>query len=211
MFTGLIETVGTISDVKVRSNYRVLRIASSLPTSEIEIGESIACSGPCLTVTQVERDWFEVEMSQETLERIVVSKYETGRLLNLERALRVGDRLGGHFVSGHIDGTGNVEYLRPIGDSLELAVNFDVGFDPLVVEKGSIAVDGVSLTVNSVNKGRFTVNLIPHSFSATTLSGVKAGEGVNLEYDLIGKYMLKFSDSARPEGVSVDALIKSGW
>ena len=211
MFTGLIETIGRIVEDKTRSNYRVLRVESALPAAELTLGESIACSGPCLTVTGKAENWFEVEMSQETIARTVTGKYETGRQLNLERALRAGDRLGGHFVSGHIDGVGSVVNLKRIGDSLELSVSFDKCFESLVVDKGSVAIDGVSLTVNQSLGDTLTVNLIPHSVSSTTLADLKARDKVNLEFDLIGKYILKYSKSAETGGLTVDTLTKSGW
>ncbi|MBU0984746.1 MAG: riboflavin synthase [candidate division Zixibacteria bacterium] len=211
MFTGLIETTGRISALASRGNYRVLTVSSTLPSSEIAIGESIACDGACLTVVAVKDASFVVEASQETLERTIVGTYRTGAVLNLERALQVGSRLGGHFVSGHVDTIGKVESLKRIGESLELVVGFATRFDYLVIEKGSIAINGVSLTINTCQPGRLAVNLIPHTAGETTLDSLAGGAGVNLEFDLIGKYVAKMTKAGAVSGVTVDLLKESGW
>jgi len=211
MFTGLIETVGEVTALKQRGNYRVLSIRSALPEDELRIGESIACSGPCLTVVAFEKDIFVVEASQETVARTTLADSSVGTRLNLERALEVGSRLGGHFVSGHIDDTGSLEYGRRVGESWEFAVTYDRRFDPLVIEKGSIAIDGVSLTVNTCRSGWLSVNVIPHTMQATTLGDLKPGGKLNLEFDLIGKYILRMSRSGHPDGLTKDKLLESGW
>ncbi len=211
MFTGLIETVGTIESVTPRGNYHALTIASSLPTEEIAIGDSIACGGPCLTVIEKAKESFTVELSQETAVRVGLGRYKVGARINLERALQVGSRLGGHFVSGHIDTTGEVKRLKAIGQSLDLKIGYDPKHDPLVIEKGSIAIDGVSLTVNECGAGWLSVNLIPHTGAETTLSTLKAGTIVNLEFDLIGKYVIKMQQSPSKSGLTVETLLESGW
>ncbi len=211
MFTGLIETVGKLSAVSSRGNYVVLTVASEIPSAEIEIGESIACDGACLTVVSKTDDQFTVEASQETAEHTILGTYKVGAKLNLERALRVGSRLGGHFVSGHIDCAGSVDYLKPIGESLELAIKHDAEYDQLVIEKGSIAINGVSLTVNKCRSGWFSVNLIPHTAGETTLNAVRSGTAINLEFDLIGKYVSKMKQAGSKTGVTVDSIIESGW
>ena len=211
MFTGIIETVGTIKDLRTRGNYRVLTIASSLPLDQIQLGESIACDGSCLTVVAVNKDAFVVEASQETIARTTLGAYKTGQKINLERALAVGSRLGGHFVSGHIDDTGTVDYIRPVGESIELAIGYDSRFDPFVIEKGSIAINGVSLTVNQCRPGWFAVNIIPHTVKATTLTDIKAGDRLNLEFDLIGKYIVKMAGGKNTTGLTKDKLFESGW
>lgn len=211
MFTGLIETVGVLRGVHSRGNYRVFAIESSLPWEDIELGESIACDGACLTVVEAAEGCFTVEASQETIARTIAGTYAPGARIHLERALQVGSRMGGHMVSGHIDDTGLVEYLRSVGESLELAVCFDPAFDPLVIEKGSVAINGVSLTVNETTPGRLTVNLIPHTASATTLRDLAPGSRVNLEFDMIGKYVLKATGQSDKKGLTIDKLLESGW
>jgi riboflavin synthase len=211
VFTGIIETIGLVAGVKPQGNYRVMTVKSSLPPDEIRLGESIACQGACLTVTGCARDHFEVEISQETAACVDMSRFAIGRRLNLERAVQAGGRLGGHLVSGHVDTIGRVEYLKPIGRSLELAVAFEPAYDALVINKGSVAIDGVSLTVNECRSGQFAVNLIPHTSGATTLAELNAGDPVNLEFDVIGKYILKIQQVRSSQGITLDTLRKSGW
>lgn len=211
MFTGLIETVGRIEELKARGNYTVMTISSALPSDQIVIGESISCDGACLTVVSKDKGRFVVEASQETAEKTTLKHLRVGGMINLERALQVGSRLGGHFVSGHIDCAGSVDYLKPIGDSLELAVKYEAAFDPYVIDKGSIAINGVSLTVNRTRSGWFSVNLIPHTAKETTLEKLKSGDRVNLEFDLIGKYIVKMNTAASKGGLTVDTLLNSGW
>ncbi|MCP4684522.1 MAG: riboflavin synthase [bacterium] len=211
MFTGLIETVGRIEALKSRGNYTVITVSSAIPTEQITIGESIACDGACLTVTSIEADRFVVEASQETAEKTTLRRFRVGGYLNLERALQVGSRLGGHFVSGHIDSTGTVDFFKPVGDSLELAVKYDADFDPYVIDKGSVAINGVSLTVNRTRSGWFSVNLIPHTARETTLDKLSSGSPVNLEFDLIGKYVVKMKTASSKGGLTVDTILNSGW
>lgn len=211
MFTGLVETKGKINEITRRGDYKILVVASSIDTGEIVIGESIACDGACLTVVKIGRDSFSVEASAETMERTKVGQYARGSVINLERAVRMGDRLGGHLVSGHVDDVGKVEHVRRVGRSIELAITFDRKHDPLVIDKGSIAIDGVSLTVNSVQPGRLVVNLIPHTSGATTLADLRAGESVNLEFDMIGKYILKSGRSLKAPALTKKKLFESGW
>ncbi len=211
MFTGLIETVGLSKTIVARGNYSLLTVTSKLPLGEIAIGESIACNGACLTVVAKGRDNFAVELSQETAARVDLTRYRVGQKINLERALRMGDRLGGHLVSGHIDTTGEVDYLKTVGESLELSVRFDPEFDLLVIDKGSIAIDGVSLTINSQQSGRLSVNLIPHTRRETNLSELKAGMVVNVEFDMIGKYLMKRQQLGAARGLTSEILFESGW
>jgi len=211
VFTGLIETIGLVSELKSRGNYFMLTVTSSIPGDRIQIGESIACDGACLTVIGKGNDRFTVEISQETATRVDMGRFRVGSRINLERAVRLGGRLGGHLVSGHVDTVGRVDYLRPVGQSLELAVAFDGQFDPLVIDKGSIAIDGVSLTINRCRSGWLSVNLIPHTVGQTTLSQLKPGDAVNLEFDLIGKYVIKWQQLKASRGVTEETLHESGW
>ncbi len=211
MFTGLIEDVGTITDLHTRGNYRVMTVESRLADDQLQIGDSVDCDGACLTVTEKGHGTFIVEASQETAARTILINYRRGDKLNLERALQVGARLGGHFVTGHIDCTGTVESARMIGESLEIAVSFDKQYDPLVIEKGSIAINGISLTINSERSGWFSVNLIPHSVAQTTIGDFRPGQQVNLEFDLIGKYILKINRSDSSKTLTTDILRESGW
>jgi riboflavin synthase len=211
MFTGLIETVGTLTATRPRGNYKILRILSAFDSKDIEIGESIACDGACLTVVAIQPDAVELEASQETITRTILGGYRIGTAINLERALKVGDRLGGHFVSGHIDDTGVVDYLKPVGESLELAVKFDPSFNNLVVDKGSISINGVSLTVNECRDRWCTVNLIPHTARSTNLEKLRTGAGVNIEFDLIGKYVTKTTGNSKQSGLTFEKLIENGW
>ncbi|HWR84116.1 MAG TPA: riboflavin synthase, partial [Candidatus Deferrimicrobium sp.] len=165
----------------------------------------------CLTVVSVGSGRFSVEASQETVRRTIAPGYKTGSRINLERAIRAGDRMGGHFVTGHVDDTGIVDYVHPVGESLELAVSFAPRFDKLVIEKGSIAINGVSLTVNTVHSGRLSVNLVPFTVKETTLGGLGPGDRVNLEFDLIGKFVLKSRGNIGHSDLTVDKLIETGW
>jgi riboflavin synthase len=211
MFTGLIETVGTIKELKWRGNYRILSITGSFANDKPAPGESISCDGACLTVVSIDKGTFDVEASQETTGRTILNSYTVGSRINLERALKAGSRLGGHFVSGHVDDTGVVDYIRPVGRSLELAVRFDPHFDKLVIDKGSIAINGVSLTVNACRPGWFNVNLIPFTVKETTLGLLQSGHRVNLEFDMIGKYVLKIQENRTRNALTREKLIESGW
>jgi riboflavin synthase len=211
MFTGIIESVGTLLDMASRGNYRVLTIRSSLASQQLQAGESISCDGACLTVVGFTDEVFTVEASQETTARTILSGYRVGDRINLERALRADSRLGGHFVSGHVDDVGQVNSVVPVGESIEIGMGFDPEFDRLVVEKGSIAVSGISLTVNRVQSGWFSVNIIPYTQKDTTITQFRPGSRVNLEFDLIGKYVIKMQSSRSESGLTKSKLIDSGW
>lgn len=216
MFTGLIQTVGQLAALKTHGNYRVLTIKPDRMFDQIEIGESIACDGACLTVVSSKTKTFTVEASQETLARTILRNYQSGQRLNLERSLKVGDRLGGHFVSGHIDSVGRVDQIKKTGHSLVIDFRYDPVHSRLVIEKGSIAVNGISLTVNERALGFFSVNIIPHSVANTNLSGLKRKDEVNLEFDMLGKYVVQASDDNdnaknRKKRLTIDKLTESGW
>lgn len=211
MFTGLVETVGTIQRIVRRSNYKVFHIQSVISTSELSIGESVSCDGACLTVVSFDSNSFTVEASQETVARTIIGNYKVGSKINLERAMRLGERMGGHLVSGHIDTVGKIDYIKPIGDSTEVAIKFEQKYDDLTIEKGSIAINGISLTINEIKPGWLSVNIIPHTGEMTTLTSFKTGDEVNLEFDMIGKYLLKFAENKQNNGLTIDKLIESGW
>lgn len=191
MFTGIITHVGQLVAVQARGGGRLLRIAPGLDTADITIGASIAHDGICLTVTAKGPDWYEVFLSEETLRRTTAAGWQAGRRINLERSLRIGDELGGHLVFGHVDATGTILALEPTGGGYRLVVGMPVQLAPLVAVKGSIAVDGISLTVTEVDRDRFAVAIIPHTFEATTLRDRQSGDAVNLEADMLARYVAR--------------------
>jgi riboflavin synthase len=192
VFTGLVEDVGTVARADRRSNALVLAIRPArIPIGELAVGESICHDGACLTVTERGRDTFAVLAGAETLARTTLGELRVGRQVNLERALRVGDRLGGHWVTGHIDGVGELWARRDHGANLVLVVRAAPALLRYVVEKGSIAVAGVSLTVNAVDAEGFSVAIIPHTRDHTTLGDLAVGERVNLEVDILAKHVEK--------------------
>lgn len=197
MFTGIITAIGTIREVSDRGDLRAV-IACPFDPAGIAIGASIACSGVCLTV--VERGgqpgdaWFAVDVSGETISKTAQDQWRAGRRLNLEQALKLGDELGGHIVTGHVDAVGRVTVREEVGGSLHVAITTSAEIAPFVAPKGSITVDGVSLTVNAVDDHAdgsctFHLNIIPHTADVTTLGGLQAGDGVNLEIDVLARYL----------------------
>ena len=192
MFTGIVSDVGTIDAVEDRGDRRV-RIATAYDTAAIDIGASIACSGVCLTVVDKAAGWFAVDVSAETVSR-TADQWEAGRRLNLERALKLGEELGGHIVTGHVDGVGEVLGLCPEGDSVRIGIRVPAALAPYVAPKGSVTVDGVSLTVNEVadqddGTTHFAINLIPHTQAVTTLGAIEQGQRVNIEIDVLARYL----------------------
>ncbi len=188
MFTGIITDIGDVRSIVERGDTRI-EIHTAYDTHEIELGASIACSGPCLTVVEKGDGWFAIEASAETLSRTTVGAWEVGTKINLERALRVGDELGGHIVSGHVDGMARVAEVRDEGDSTRFVFEAPDGLMPFIAEKGSISLDGVSLTVNEVDGNRFGVNIISHTKSHTTFGDRKVGDPVNMEIDMLARYV----------------------
>ena len=192
MFTGIVTDIGTVTALEQRGDLRV-RIATAYDTATIDMGASIACSGVCLTVVDKGPGWFAVDVSQETIRCTAPEQWTEGRRLNLERSLRGGDELGGHIVSGHVDGVAAVESMAETGGSHALVLRLSPAEAPYVAEKGSITVDGVSLTVNRViDEGGATsiaLNIIPHTAAVTTLGGLSAGDVVNVEIDVLARYL----------------------
>jgi riboflavin synthase len=192
MFTGLVEDLGTIVRADRRSDALVLAVRPArIPLGELAIGESVCHDGACLTVTEVGRDAFTVLAGAETLARTTLGALRVGSRVNLERSLRLGDRLGGHWVTCHIDGTGELAIRRDLGANLVLGVRTPAALLALIVEKGSIALAGVSLTVNAVDAETFSVAIIPHTREATTLGALHLGDRVNLETDVLAKHVQK--------------------
>ena len=193
MFTGLVEGIVLVKDLKKRSKEVVLKFESQdVDLDGTSLGDSIAINGICLTVVSFKGNTFSVEASHETLSKTSLGKLRTGSSVNIERSLRVGDRLGGHFVTGHVDGTAKIGSITPVGRSKEIWITVPKEMIKYVVEKGSVAIDGISLTVNEVTRDSFSVNIIPHTQDKTTLQSAKAGDVVNIECDIIGKYVEKF-------------------
>lgn len=192
MFTGLVEDVGTVVRADRRSDALILAVRPrAIPLAELTLGESVCHDGCCLTVTEVGRDAFVVLAGAETLRRTTLGAARVGTRLNLERSLRVGDRLGGHWVTGHVDGTGELASRRDLGANLVLGVRAAPALLRYVVEKGSIAIAGVSLTVNAVDAETFSVAIIPHTRDHTTLGDLAIGDRINLEADVIAKHVEK--------------------
>lgn len=199
MFTGLVEDVGTIARADRRSDALVLVVRPArLPLGELVIGESVCHDGCCLTVTEVGPDAFTVLAGAETLARTSLGGLRVGHQVNLERALRMGDRLGGHWVTGHIDATGEVAVRRDLGANLVLGFRTPPALLRYIVEKGSIAVAGVSLTVNAVDAETFSIAIIPHTRDHTTLGKLAIGDRVNLEVDILAKHVEKLIGTGRP-------------
>jgi riboflavin synthase len=192
MFTGLVEDTGAIVSADPRSDALVLGVRPHrIALAELVVGESICHDGTCLTVTDVERDAYRVLAGGETLARTTLGGLRVGKRVNLERALRVGDRLGGHWVTGHIDGTGELAARTDLGANLVLAIRASRALLRYIVEKGSIAMAGVSLTVNSVDEDGFSVAIIPHTRDHTTLGDLAPGDRINLEVDILAKHVEK--------------------
>lgn len=189
MFTGLIEDVGTIRELRRGAAGARLTVATAIPEREITLGESIAVNGTCLTVVTFGGGVFTADLSPESLERTTLGEFGPGSRVNLERALRLSDRLGGHLVSGHVDGIAVVTERRAEGNAVRFTFRLDPALTRYLVEKGSVAIDGISLTVNAVTADSFSVAVIPHTLERTTLQGCRPGSRVNVETDLIGKYV----------------------
>ena len=196
MFTGIITDVGTVERVEGGGDMRA-RIACNYDMDSVDTGASIACDGVCLTVVAKGPGWFNVDISAETLARsnIGAQGWAVGQRLNLERALRVGDELGGHIVSGHVDGVARIERITPEGDSLRVTLSAPQELARFVAPKGSVALNGTSLTVNEVEGTRFGINLIPHTRAVTTWGERREGDLVNLEIDTLARYVARLAEA----------------
>ena len=190
MFTGIVTDLGKVRAIELRGDTRI-EIETSYDTDSVDIGASIACSGPCLTVVEKGAGWFAVEASAETLDKTGVGDWRVGTPVNLERAMRIGDELGGHIVSGHVDAVAKIVAMTPEGDSMRFSFEAPDAFAKYIAPKGSISLDGVSLTVNEVQDNIFGVNIISHTQAATTFGSRKVGDRINMEIDTIARYVAR--------------------
>lgn len=215
MFTGIIEEVGTVKSIQKGAVSSFIQINADTVLSDAHIGDSIAVNGVCLTVTDLTGNYFQADVMNETLSRSSLGSLKNGSPVNLERAMSAQGRFGGHIVSGHIDGTGVISSVKQDGIALWYTINTDSEILRYIVEKGSIAIDGISLTVAKVTANDFSVSIIPHTAAQTVLNSKKTGDTVNLENDIIGKYVEKFlnPDEKKSEKsrITMDFLAKNGF
>jgi riboflavin synthase len=196
VFTGIVTDIGRVRSVRQTERDRRYEIETAWDTATIDLGASISHAGCCLTVTETGPGWFAVEVSGETLSKTTLGGWIEGGRVNLERAARLGDEMGGHVVSGHVDGLGRIVSIKPEGGSHRVEIEAPEPLHRYIAPKGSITVDGVSLTVNGVEDRRFGVNIIPHTWTATTLGVLKAGDPVNLEIDMLARYLARWQETA---------------
>lgn len=211
MFTGIIEDIGLIAAIDRMAGRWEFAVRTGLSTAEIREGDSLAVDGVCLTVTRVERDAFYADASLETLNVTTLSGKSVNDRVNLERAMRVDSRLGGHIVMGHVDGIGRIEAIRRAGDSIQYAVNVPREVSRYIVRKGSVSVDGISLTVNEQSGTTFTVNVVPYTASKSTIGLKVPGDQVNIETDILGRYVERFLTAERESGIDLDFLYTYGY
>lgn len=193
MFTGIVTDIGSVRSITGEGDLR-FEITTSYDTSGIDIGASISCSGACMTVIETGNDWFAVQVSPESLSKTTLSDWYVGTPMNLERALRMGDELGGHIVTGHVDGIGTVVSVTPVAESWGVAFEAPQELAAFIAPKGSVTIDGVSLTVNNVDGAVFEINIIPHTQQVTTLGKLTAGSRVNLEIDVLARYVARLKE-----------------
>jgi len=214
MFTGLIEDLGTVRELRRGGSSVRLTVGTKIPISELRLGDSVAVNGTCLTVVATGNDSFSADVSPESLERSTLGELSAGSLVNLERALRLSDRLGGHLVSGHVDAVATISGRLQDRNAIRFTFRLPAAVNRFVAEKGSICIDGVSLTVNAVTEETFAVAVIPHTLAMTTLKDKKIGDRVNIETDLIARYIARLLgvEGAKPTGsLNLDFLAKHGF
>ena len=220
MFTGIIEGLGTVAKLRSSGRGKRLVVTTELELKEMKIGDSIAVNGACLTTVVISAHRFEADLSPETLSRTTLNKVKSGDRVNLERALRISDRLDGHFVSGHIDGVGTLSGREGDDNAIIITIAVPEALSRYMIPKGSVAVDGISLTINHCSHDRFSVSIIPHTSKLTTLGFKKKGDAVNIETDMIGKYVERFvqstggghqKESGKKAAVDMKLLLKSGF
>ena len=212
MFTGIVEEIGKIININKLSNGAVLKVHCNNVLNGTKIGDSIAVNGVCLTVTEISDDSFSAFASYETLKITAFANYNCGQNVNLERALALSDRLGGHFVMGHIDGIGQLQSVNNVGDAYKFTFSVDESLKKYIVKKGSITIDGISLTVSELDYKSFCVAVIPHTYENTCLYSLKNGDRVNIETDILGKYVEKFLLSENNKtGITYEFLARNGF
>ena len=211
MFTGIIEEIGVIENIRRGDKYCNLTVKAKKVLDDVHIGDSIAVNGICLTVTYFNTDIFTADIMNETWNRTALSLLRHGNLVNLERAMPMNGRLGGHIVTGHIDGTGRISSVRRDKNAVWYQINTQREILNLIVEKGSIAIDGISLTVAKVSKADFSVSVIPHTLEQTILKNKQVGDMVNLENDILGKYVQKLIDNSNETELSKELLCRYGF
>jgi riboflavin synthase len=217
MFTGIIEGLGAIAAIRPSGQGRRLSVDADFELSGSKIGDSISVSGACLTAVRIAGRRFDADVSPETTAKTTFGAARVGERVNLERAMRLSDRIDGHLVSGHIDGTGVIESREAVGNVLVVTIGVPEELARFMIVKGSVAVDGISLTINTLEPGRFSVCIIPHTAGLTTVGFKPKGERVNIEADMIGKYVERFLSArqgpaaAPPSGVTVEMLARAGF
>lgn len=212
MFTGLIEDTGRVTTLERHGAAAVLTLTTALPVEDIAMGDSVAVNGVCLTVTSRSAGRLSFDVSPETVATTTIGTLHAGSSVNLERALRLGDRMGGHLVTGHVDCIGTLAGSRSTDGNRLLEFSLPPAHARYLVPKGSVAIDGISLTVNTVRQDGFAVNIIPHTLTATTLSGLRPGDRVNLETDIIGRYVERLLAPWGPkEGLNMQTLMENGF
>ncbi len=210
MFTGLIEEVGKIKGINRKGNALTIDVEAKKILEDVKIGDSIAINGVCLTVVYLKENGFSFDVSQETINRSNFKYLKIGDYVNLERALKVSDRLGGHIVQGHVDTTGKIKKITPLGEHTIFEIEIPKEYENLIVEKGSISIDGISLTINTIENNTISLNIIPHTIENTNLKYRNVGDIVNIEFDIIGKYvwhMLEKIKESKP--ISLEKLLEN--
>ncbi len=218
MFTGIIEGIGILSSIKSAGKGKRITVTADFDLSQSKIGDSIAVNGACLTAVEIAGRRFSADVSPETLDKTTFARARIGDKMNLERAMRLSDRLDGHIVSGHIDGVGTIENKKTIGNALIVSFNAPESLSRYMIRKGSVAVDGISLTINECSEGKFEVSIIPHTAALTTIGFKNPGDMVNIETDMIGKYVERllggnsdFKKSEISNGIDMQFLATTGF
>ena len=196
MFTGIITDIGHIKDIEHRGDLRV-KISCSYVMDQIPLGASICCSGSCLTVVSKAKNWFCVDVSKATLDATVLGEWEKGASINLEQSLKIGEELGGHLVTGHVDGVAELVAINKVGDSRKLQFKVPASVEKFIAEKGCVTLNSVSLTINEVNNNIFAINIIPHTWDFTTFKNLVVGSKVNVEVDIIARYVARLIQTKR--------------